>query len=111
MKNFNIMGVHQKIQFLGEGFTKNQCIGEIAWKRGLRQSADLRGRGRRMGGLSKKEGAAVFLKGGWYPNAHYEANDVKSELKVGFWNIFINVRDILNYLSCQTKTLLCVYPP
>ena len=29
MKNFNIMWVHRKIQFLGKGFTKNQYI---EWK-------------------------------------------------------------------------------
>ena len=34
----------------------------IAWKRG---------------GLDKKEGV-VFLRGGWYPNAHYESIEVFS---------------------------------
>ena len=36
MKNFNIFGVHRKIQFLGAGFLKNQyrwgdCIKRGAW--------------------------------------------------------------------------------
>ena len=43
MKNFNIMGIHGKIQFLGEGgFTKNQYIGGNCLKRELGQFADLR---------------------------------------------------------------------
>ena len=29
MKDFNIFGVHLKIQFLGRGFTKKQYIGGI----------------------------------------------------------------------------------
>ena len=33
MKNFSIMGVHWKIQFLGGGFTKNQYIGWDSLKR------------------------------------------------------------------------------
>ena len=41
---------------MGEGFTRNQDIGEIALKGGLGQFADLRGR------LGKKEGV-VFLRG------------------------------------------------
>ena len=59
MKNFNIMGVYQS---LGEGGHKKQYIGGNCLKRGLGQFA---------GGLSKK-GERMFLKGGGYPNAHYD---------------------------------------
>ena len=62
MENFNIFGVHGKIQVLGGWWcTKNQYIGGIALKGmgGLGQFADLRG-----GGLGKKEGV-VFLRGVW----------------------------------------------
>ena len=49
MRNFNIMGVHWKIQFLGGGSTKSQYIGGLHKKgRGLGKFADLRG------GLAKK---------------------------------------------------------
>ena len=34
MKNFNILGVHRKIQFLGGGVTKNQYIGRDCLKKG-----------------------------------------------------------------------------
>ena len=49
MTNFNILGVHWKIQFLGVGLRKTNIEGEIAWKGGLGHFADLRGR------LGKKE--------------------------------------------------------
>ena len=62
MKNFNIMGIHWKIQFSGEGggshekpIYRGKCL-----KRGLGQFADLRWGG----GLAEEEG--------WYPNAPYE---------------------------------------
>ena len=42
MKNFNIMGVHRKIQFLGE-VTEIQCRGGNCLKRGHGQFAGLRG--------------------------------------------------------------------
>ena len=60
MKNFNVFGVHGKIQVLEGGFSKNQYIWADCLKRGgggLGQFADLRG------GLGKKEGV-VFLMGG-----------------------------------------------
>ena len=52
IKDFNIMRVYWKIQFLrgGGGSQKNQYIGGIALKRGLGQFSDLRG------GLAKKRG-------------------------------------------------------
>ena len=44
MRNFNIMGVHWKILFLGGGSTKSQYIGGLHKKgRGLGKFADLRG--------------------------------------------------------------------
>ena len=51
IKNFNIMKVHWKIRFLGGGFTKNQYIAGIAWKKGLGQFAKLkRGAWQKRGG-------------------------------------------------------------
>ena len=57
-ENFNVFGVHGKIQVLEGGFSKNQYIWGDCLKRGggLGQFADLRG------GLGKKEGV-VFLMG------------------------------------------------
>ena len=65
MKFFYFVVVHWNIWFLGGrgGAWKTSIEGGIAWKGGLGQFADLRG-------LGKKDGV-VFLKGGWYPNAHY----------------------------------------
>ena len=54
MKNFNIMGVHRKIRFLGGGFTKNRYIGRNCLKRGSLDSFRFKG------GLGKKEGNGVF---------------------------------------------------
>ena len=71
MKNFNILGVHGKIWVLGpEGFhEKPKYRGGLPKTEGLGgQFADLRVGG----GLGKKEGVGVvFLRGDWYPNAHY----------------------------------------
>ena len=65
MKNFNIMGVHWKIQFLsGGGGSHKKPIyiyrEDLPEKGGLGQFADLRG------GLAEKEGV-VFLRGGLIP--------------------------------------------
>ena len=65
MKNFNILGFHCKIQLLGGEFTKKWYRGGIAGKGGHGQFADLRG-----GGLARKRGV-MYLRGGWYPSAHY----------------------------------------
>ena len=61
MKNLNITGVHWKIWFFLEFL-----YGEISYKEGLGQFADLSG-GR--GGLEKKDEGGCFEKGGWYPSA------------------------------------------
>ena len=53
IKNFNIMKVHWKIRFLGGGFTKNQYIAGIAWKRGAWTVCKVK-----EGGLAKKRGLA-----------------------------------------------------
>ena len=59
MKNFNILGVHRKIQVLGGGHKKpiyrGHCLKRGPWKTC-----------RFTGGLGKKEGV-VFLKGGLIP--------------------------------------------
>ena len=65
MKNFNIMGVHWKIQFLSVGKKKQYIYicryrEDLPEKEGLGQFADLRG------GLAEKEGV-VFLRGGLIP--------------------------------------------
>ena len=50
MKNFNIFGVHRKIQFLGGGGSqKANREGGLPKKRGLGQFADLRGLGKKRG--------------------------------------------------------------
>ena len=65
MKDFNVLGVHWKIWFLGGEFTKNQYIGggENCLKRGwFGQYADLRAR--KMGWC--------FWRGVDTPNAYYK---------------------------------------
>ena len=68
MENFNIFGVHGKIQVLGGWWcTKNQYIGGIALKGmgGLGQFADLGG-----GGTWQERGGGIFeggLGGGLIP--------------------------------------------
>ena len=54
-KNFNILGVHQKVQLLGR-FTKNQYRGGDCLKRGLGQFDDLRGAWQERGGGGVFEG-------------------------------------------------------
>ena len=56
MENFNIIGVHEKIQFLGGGGGLTKNLGE--------QFPDLRG------GLAKMREGGDF-EGGRYPNANY----------------------------------------
>ena len=62
IKNFNIMGVHWKIQFLEGGARKSNIGGNC-----LKMGAWTVWRFKR--GLGEKEGG-VF-KGDWYPNVHY----------------------------------------
>ena len=65
IKNFNILGVHWKIRLLGGRCSRNtNAERELPKKGGLDSLLNSRG------GLGKKEGG-VFLRGGWYPNAHY----------------------------------------
>ena len=61
MKNFNIIGFHWKIRFLGGGGIHEKPIyrDEFSKKEGLQLFAD----------LSRE---LEFLSGDWYPNAHYE---------------------------------------
>ena len=87
MKNFNILGVHWKVQLLG-GFMKNQYRGWDCLKRWGLDSLSIY-----KGGLSKKEGGGVF-EGGWYPNAHYESG-AKFEEKLIF--CFKNDKNLLNF--------------
>ena len=42
LKNFDILGVHEKIQLLAGGLQKTDIKGGIAYKEGLRQFEDLR---------------------------------------------------------------------
>ena len=68
VKNFN-MGVHWKMQFLGEGCMKNQYIGVEMSKKGVLESfVDLRG------GLAKKK-RLMILRWSWDPSAHYELEE------------------------------------
>ena len=57
VKNFNITGVHWKIQFLVGVPKKPIYRGELPKKEGLGPFPDLRRGG---GGLGKKEGGGVF---------------------------------------------------
>ena len=83
MKNFNIMGVHWKIQFSRVGFTKNQYIEGIAWKEGLGQFSDLR-----KSLAKKREGGGGR---GWYPNV-----TMKIALLILRESYWINVYSALN---------------
>ena len=66
IKNFNILGVHWKIRLLGGRCSRNtNAERELPKKGGLDSLLNSRG------GLGKKEGGGVFLRVGWYPNAHY----------------------------------------
>ena len=58
MKNFNILGVHLKIQLLGGGVTTNQYRGGDCLKEGAWTVYRFQGRG----GLARKR--VLFLKGG-----------------------------------------------
>ena len=60
MKNYNILGVHWKIQLLGVGVTKNQ----------YRRGDCVKGGGSLDSLLIW--GGWCFGEEGWYPNAHYE---------------------------------------
>ena len=65
MKNFNIMGVHWKIQFSRVGFTKKpiyrgDCLRRGAWT--VFRFKEI---------LGKKKGGRGG-GGGWYPNVNYE---------------------------------------
>ena len=74
MNNFNIMGVHRKIRFLGWVYEKTTYRGELSKGEGVGGG----GWGgvawivcSFMGELGEKEGV-VFLKGVDSPNAHYD---------------------------------------
>ena len=67
MENFDIMGVHWKIQFL-EGCMKNNILGVNC----LKGESWIVCRFKRA--LGKKE-ILKFLRWGWDPNAHYELEE------------------------------------
>ena len=70
-ENFNIFGVHWKIQLLGGGLEKPIYRGGAGLpKKGGTGTACWFKEG---GGLGKKEGRGVFERG-WDPNAHYDTN-------------------------------------
>ena len=58
------MGVHLKIQFLGE-FMKNQYIGGSCLKGGTSTVCKFKS------GLGEKKEWCFWGGGDWYPNAHY----------------------------------------
>ena len=86
MKNFNIMGVHWKIQFSRVGFTKNQYIEGIAWKEGLGQFSDLR-----KSLAKKREGR--WGEGGGGDTPMYSMKIALLILRESYW---INVYSVLN---------------
>ena len=67
MKNFNIFGVHWKIQLLRGGSQKTNTQEGDYLKRGAWTVADLREAWQERGG-----GAFEGVEGGWDPNAHHE---------------------------------------
>ena len=92
MKNFNIMRVHWKIWFLGRIHEKPIHRGELPKEWGLGQFSGLW-----EGGFVKKR-ELVFLRGGWYPNAHYGSPSLILNLKwkclnMSFWRLHM-------YLTC-----------
>ena len=110
MKNFNIMGVYWKIQFLG-WVTKNQYIAGNCLERM---------------GLPKKEGRG----GGWYPNAHYgpiqsgprrnipkKSNQIfklsslihENKLKQNLFHLLLSVLPYTVYLYCIRKLSRCFF--
>ena len=67
MENFNVLGVHEKIWVLGgREVTKNQYIRGSCLKRRAWTICRFKG-----GAWHERGAGVVFLKGGWYPNAHY----------------------------------------
>ena len=86
MKNLNIMGVHQ---FLGEGGHKNQpyignCLKSGAWQ---------------------KIGRRVFLRGGWYLDAHYDITLVYAKTAdITRWCERIEFWSIVPAVSCKQKS-------
>ena len=67
MKNFNILGVHWKIQFLEGGSRKTNIEGGNCLKRGAWAVCQFKGE------LGKKEEGCFWGgRGSWYPNANYE---------------------------------------
>ena len=86
MKNFNILGVHWKIQLSGEGSRKINIYGGLPIKGRLRRFVDLRG--------AWQERAGGVFEGGWYPNAHYDSG-AKFEGKLIF--CFKNDKNLVNF--------------
>ena len=68
MNNFNIMGVHRKIRFLGWVYEKTTYRGELSKGEGGGVAWIVCSF---MGELGEKEGV-VFLKGVDTPNSHYD---------------------------------------
>ena len=77
LKSFDIIRVHWKIRFLGGEGSRKTKRGNCLKRERLGQFADLRGAWRKKGG--------VFLRGGWYPNAHY-VTDLPELSETIFWN-------------------------
>ena len=72
MKDFNILGVHWKIQLLGGSSWKTDKGGGDCLKRGAWTVCKFKG-----GGTWQERGGGIF-KGGWYPNAHYRGRGRKN---------------------------------
>ena len=73
MKNFNIMGVHWKIRYIGIRQGKTNIQGELPKKGELGQFADLRGGGG--GGVLKKGGGGVVGGGGGGSGGGFEGGE------------------------------------
>ena len=80
MKNFNILGFHWKIWFLGGEFMKKQYRRGDCLKRGALTVCRFKG------GLGKKDGEGVF-EGSWYPNTHYVPPTPKLTMALNKYNL------------------------
>ena len=104
MKNFNILGVHWEIQFLGgRGYEKPIQMGELS-ERVVWTVCRFKGRG---GGLARN--GVVFLREGvWDPNAHNgNTHTIESSCRCTFRSSFSIISDgpvqPKNTYSCVLK--------
>ena len=98
MKNFNVLGVHWKTQFLGGGSLKNQYR-----RRGLPKRGGAWTVCRFMGGLARMKGV-VLLRGGLTPQCTLWGSNQR--IPDGLLNDSLETRgDLSWYIKCIWKSL------